>query len=110
MHGQQGIEEIGQVDAVGLGDQSEQRPVAVETPGNADRGNLDTGLTVTVEDLVAEAASGVAVGEGDGYIAVPLHIHYCNESIREDALHCCSPGQLLQLCHRSRTPFQAELI
>ena len=33
--GEQRIEEVGQADAVGLGDQPEQRAVAVEAPGPA---------------------------------------------------------------------------
>src|SRR3989440_5325890 len=88
------------MDAVGLRDQAEQRTVAVETPGAADSGDLDAGLAVAVEDFVAEAASGVAVGEGDGHISVPLYIYHRNEGVGEDALHRRSSCQLLQFCHR----------
>src|SRR6266516_2228266 len=101
MHSQQRIEEVGQVDAVGLGDQSEQRPVAVETPGKAYIGDLEAGLAVAVENLVAEVTSRISIGEGDGNITMPLHIHYCDEGVWEDTFYRCSPGQLLQLCHRT---------
>ena len=89
------------MNAVGLGDQAEQRTVAVETPGAADGGDFDAGLAVAVEDFVAEAASGIAVGEGDGHISVPLYIHHRDEGIGEDTLHRCPPCQLLQFCHRT---------
>ncbi len=104
MYSQQRIEEISQVDAVGLGNQSEQRPIAVETPGKADSGDLEAGLAVAVENLVAEVTSSIAVGEGNGYITMPLYIHYRDEGIWEDTFYRCSPSQLLQLCHRIHLP------
>src|SRR5260221_12520434 len=92
------------MDAVSLGDQPEQCTVAIETPGEADSGDLNAGLAIAIKDLVAKVASGVSVGEGDGHITVPLHIHHRNEGIWENAFHRCSPGQLLQSCHSPRMP------
>ena len=97
------------MDAVSLRDQPEQCTVAIETPGKADSGDLQAGLAVTVEDLIAKAASGIPIGEGDGNVTMPLHIHHRDEGVWEDALYCCSPGQLLQLCHRTHMPLPKSI-
>ena len=54
--GQHRIEEVRQADAVRLGDQPEQRAVAVEAPGPALLDDLEPGLVVAVEQLVGDLA------------------------------------------------------
>ncbi len=50
------IEQVGQADAVRLGDETEQRAVAVEAPRPARLDDLEARLVVPVEDLVRHAA------------------------------------------------------
>ena len=64
---------------------------------------------VAVENLVAEAASGIPVSESDGHIAMPLHVHHGDEGVREDSLDHRSPGQMLQLRHCTLMPFLSDL-
>jgi hypothetical protein len=46
MHGQHRIEQVGQADALGLGNQAEQRAIAVETPGPALFDDFQRGFVV----------------------------------------------------------------
>ena len=59
MHGQEGVEEIGKADAVGLGQKPEQVAVAVEAPRAAGLGDFAGRLAVSVQELIPELASGV---------------------------------------------------
>ena len=54
--GQHGIEQVREADAVRLGDEAEQRAVAVEAPGPALLDDLEAGLVVAVEQLVGDLA------------------------------------------------------
>jgi len=48
MNRKQGIEEVGESDTVSLGDQAEQRPVAIETPGLTNDGDFKRRFAVPV--------------------------------------------------------------
>ena len=52
--GQQRVEQVGEPDALGLGDQAEQRAVAIETPRPACRCDLQGRFAVAVEQLAAK--------------------------------------------------------
>ena len=52
MDGQQRVEQVREADALGLGHEPEQRPIAVEAPRPSLGDNLEPGLVVTVEQLV----------------------------------------------------------
>ena len=64
-HGEERVEQVGEVDALRLGDEAEERAVAVEAPGAAGLGDLEAGLAVAVEDLGAHGAVGELVGQLD---------------------------------------------
>ena len=67
------VEEVGEVDALRLGGQAEERAVAVEAPGPAlSRRSSRRGSRVAVEDLGAHGAVGELVGQLDRVRAVPL--------------------------------------
>ena len=57
------IEQMGQANTMGLGDQPEKRPIAVEAPGPALLHHLQARLVVAVEQLVRHLALGCLVGE-----------------------------------------------
>ena len=71
--GQHRVEEVRQADAVRLGDQAEQRAVAVEAPGPALLDDLEARLVVAVEQFVGHLAGGRLVGQFQGLGAEPLH-------------------------------------
>jgi hypothetical protein len=52
------IEEVGEVDSVGLGDQAESGAIAVKAPGPAVLENVQPGFVVPVEQLIGNLASG----------------------------------------------------
>ena len=52
MDGQHQIEQMGEMDAVRLGDKAEQASVAVKTPWPAQLDDLDPRLVVAVEEFV----------------------------------------------------------
>ena len=56
MDREHGIEEVREADAVRLGDEAEERAVAVEAPRPALLHDLEARLVVAVEDLVGHAA------------------------------------------------------
>ena len=86
MDGQQGVEEMGEANALGLGDEAEEGAVAVEAPWAGLFGDADAGLVVAVEELVGDLASGCFVGQLDGVVPVPLHVDHSDEAVCQDAL------------------------
>ena len=96
--GEERIEEVGEVDAVGLRDQPEESAVGVEAPGRAGRGDFERRLTVPVEELVPEPALGVLV-RGLEDAAVPLDAHDRNESVGQDALNRGAGLEVFETSH-----------
>ena len=84
--GQQGVEEMGEADALGLGNEAEEGAVAVEAPGAGLFGDADAGLVVAVEEFVGDLAGGRFVGQLDGVVPVPLHVDHRDEAVCQDAL------------------------
>jgi hypothetical protein len=80
---QQGVEEVGQADPVGLGNQAEQGPVSVKAPGASGLDNLKARLVVPVQEDVAHAAGGVLVRELQGVRAEPLDAHHRDGRVGE---------------------------
>ena len=72
MDGKEWIEEVGEADAVRLGDQPEGRAIAIERPRSSLGDWLETGLIVTIEQCGRHVAVGVAVGQLNDIIAIPL--------------------------------------
>ena len=70
--GEDGVEGVGEADALGLGDESEESAVGVEAPGAAFVDDFEVGLAGAVEELVADVAGRVFVGEFECVGAVPL--------------------------------------
>ena len=70
---QQRVEQVREADALGLGHEPEQRPVAVEAPRPSLGDNLEPGFVVTVEQLVGDRAGRRLVGELERRGAEPLH-------------------------------------
>lgn len=71
MYGQDRVEEVGEADAVCLGNEPEERAVAVETPRASGLDDLQAGLVVAIENLVGHSTVGTPVDEGQRVRAVP---------------------------------------
>ena len=82
MNGEHRVEEMRQTDPVRLGDESEQRTVAVEAPRPTGLCNLQAGFVVAIKNLVCHATVGTAVDEGQRVRAVPGHAHNRGEGVR----------------------------
>ncbi len=75
------VEQVRQADAVGLGDQAEERPVAVEAPGAALLRQRQARLGVAVEDLVGDLAVGGLIGQLQRLAAESLDAHDGHQGI-----------------------------
>jgi hypothetical protein len=62
VNGKQGIEEIGQADAVGFGNETEQGTVSVEAPGMPSRSDVDCRLTIAVKKFTAKPSCSIFIG------------------------------------------------
>ena len=88
MHGKHGVEQVRQADALGFGNQPEQRAIAVETPRAALLDNFQTGFVVPVQQFVGDLAVGGLVGEFKRFGAKPLHADDGDQGIGHDATQC----------------------
>ena len=70
---QQRVEQVREADALGLGHEPEQRPVAVEAPRPPGGDDLHPVLGIAVEQLVGDRAGRRLVGELKRRGAEPLH-------------------------------------
>ena len=85
VHGEHGVEEVRETDALRLGDQAEQGAVAVEAPGPADLDDFQVGLVVAVQKLVGDLAGGRLVGQLERFGAEPLHADDRGEAVGQNA-------------------------
>ena len=99
--GQHRVEEMREADAMRLGDEPEQVPVAVEAPRPPLRHDLEPRLVVTIEQLVGDLAAGVLVGELERLRAEPLHADDSDQAIRQDALHRRIRLKVFEFAHKS---------
>ena len=83
--GQDGVEQMGQLDAVGFGDKAKQFTVSVEAPGAALLDNLDLRFGVPLEKLIAELSHRGPIGKGQDIGAVPLYTDHGDERVRSYA-------------------------
>ena len=72
VHGEHGVEQVREADPVGLGDQAEQRTVAVEAPRPPRFDDRETRLVVAIQHFVRNPAVGRAVDQRERVGAVPL--------------------------------------
>ena len=87
VHGEHGIEEMGEADPLRFGDEAEQRAVAVEAPGPSGLDDLEPGLVVTVQQLVGDLAGRCLVGQLQGFRAEPLDADHRDEAVGQNAAH-----------------------
>ena len=85
MNGEDRIEKMREMDALGLGHEPEQRAIAVETPRPPFLDDLQIGLAVAVQQLVADPAGRVLVGEFDRVGSEPLDADDSDDARRQDA-------------------------
>jgi len=82
---EQGIEEIGEADAVGFGCETEEGAIGVKAPGQAIGGDFEGGFSVAVEEFATEVATGVFVGEFDTVRAMPLYVDDGDEAVGQES-------------------------
>ena len=99
VHRQHRIEEVRQSDALRLGDQAEERAVAVEAPGPALLDDFDARLVVAIEQFVRHLAGRRLVGEFERLGAEPLHADHRDQGIRQDAAQRSVGLKLFELAH-----------
>ena len=109
VHGEHGVEEVCEADALRLGDQAKQGAVAVEAPGPADLDDLQVGLVVTVQKLVGDLAGGRLVGQLQRFGAEPLHADDRGEAVGQHAAYRGVGLELFEL-HAFPTIFIAALM
>ena len=90
---------MGESDALRLGNEPEERAIAVETPRAAALNHFEARLVVAEEQLVGDASGGVLVGELDGVGAVPLDVDDRDQPVRRDA---ADAGRRLEVLKRGQ--------
>ena len=96
------VEQVREADALRLGDEAEQRAVAVEAPRPALLHELEARLVVAIEQLVRHLAGGRLVGELERLGAEPLHADDDHDRVGDDPPHRCTWLKLFELDHASR--------
>jgi hypothetical protein len=85
VHGEHGIEQVRESDAVRLGDQAEERAIAVEAPRSARLDDLEARLVVAVQDLVRDPAARRAIHERERVGPVPGDADDRDRRVGQDA-------------------------
>jgi len=76
---------VREADALRLGDQAEERAVAIEAPRPALLHDLESRLVMPVQQFVGHLTGGRLVGELDGFGAEPLHADDGDGAVGQDA-------------------------
>ena len=84
--GEERVEEVGELDAVSLADQTEEVAVGIEAPGGPFGRDLEPCFVRAVQQLVAGFALDVLEGQLDGAGAEPLDVDDLDGAIVADAL------------------------
>ena len=85
MNGEHRVEQMREMDALGLGHEPEQSAVAVEAPRPPFFDDLQIGLAVAIEQLVADLAGRVLVGQFDSVGPEPLDADDGDDAARQHA-------------------------
>ena len=96
---EQWVEQVRQMDALGLGDQAEERPVTVEGPGPAGLDEFKPGLVVPVEQDRTDPAVRCLVGQLQRGRPEPSHRDDGNRAVWEDSPNARVRRQLFKRCH-----------
>lgn len=99
VNGEIGIEEIGETNAVGFGDQPQQVTVAVERPGPALPDDFQSRFLVAINEAMTDLASGILKGDFNDLIAEPLQIDDLGGPAGRQALEVGAGLDLFQCGH-----------
>ena len=97
--GEVGVEEVRQLDPVGLGHQPEQSAVGVEGPGVAAGFNGQAMLIIAIERGLGHGPAGDAVDEVDGLLAYPVYGDDFDGLAGDNTLNNCPIFQVLKNGH-----------
>ena len=87
VHRQHWVEEVRQADALGLGNQAEERPIAVKAPRPAQLHHLQPRLIVAVDQLVRHPSVRGLVGQLQRVRAKPGDADHRDQPVRQDPAH-----------------------
>lgn len=93
------IEQVGEANALGLGDEAEESAIAVEAPGPALLDKVEAGLIVAIEQLVGYLARRRLVGELERLGAEPLDADHGNQGIGQDPTNGGIRLEVFKLSH-----------
>ncbi len=104
MDGRVRIEEVGEANALGLGDQPEQAPVAVEAPGSPVGDDLEARFVVAIEQFVGDLTVRFLVGQLDRFRAEPLQADDRHRAVGVHTSDGTVGSKVLELHARSGPP------
>ena len=99
MNREAGVEQVGETDAAGLGNEPEKRAVAVEGPGCAPARRASAQLPACGRRSVHRPCRVGSEREHDASRACPARRYDGDRLARDDAAHDCARCQLLECCH-----------
>ena len=80
--GEERIEQVGELDAVGLGHETEEGAVAVEAPRPTLGDHFEARLAFAIDQLISQIPDGVLVCDLDRDDAQPLDVEHRGEALR----------------------------
>ena len=96
---QHGIEQVGEVDAERLGDESEESTVRVEISRRTGCRHFEIGLVRPVEKLIPESAFEILEGQLDGIRPKPLDVDDHDRPGGPEPSHLCAASQVFESSH-----------
>jgi hypothetical protein len=99
VNGQKGIEQVRHANPHRLGNQPQQRTIAIERPGPTRGHDGQRRLSVAEEQFAAQPSCAVFIGQLDHGVAVPLDVDDRNDRLGENTLDRGSARQFFQATH-----------
>ena len=99
MNRQHRVEEMGEPDTVGLGDEAKEVAIAIKAPGTTNAHQIEGRLTLAIEQHRVGSAMCIFIGQLNGITAIPCDIDDRDHFIRQDAAKRCSSREVFQSHH-----------
>ncbi len=108
MHGDEGIEQVGEANTIGFRCEAEERSITSKTPWEARGHNFQVRYTVTVEQFTAKTTAGILVDEFYAGGAMAFDADNRGTAAGKQPFDYDTWHQFFQKCHPLPTSFPTE--
>lgn len=85
MDGEDRVEQVGKMDALGFGDETEHAAVSIEAPGPALLDQVEAGFIAAIEQFVGDLAGRGLVGQLQGLGTEPADVDDDDQAVGQQA-------------------------